>query len=181
MREIKNVTITPEILKLIADIDEFKGRWTVIETLAPERLTSLRRIATIESVGSSTRIEGATLSDAEVEKLLAGLPKATNIAYTGTPIEKTEHTFGAYIDYYTMEQAQKDQVTLEIVYEGRTHSASVFDTAAMDARFQDVFSDYRISERLRILGYGTRDAYLDAVTTIEAKARDAEAKRFVGG
>jgi len=73
MHEIKNITITPEILKLIAEIDEFKGRWTVIETLAPERLTSVRRIATIESVGSSTRIEGAKLSDAEVEKLLSGL------------------------------------------------------------------------------------------------------------
>jgi Fic family protein len=77
MHEIKNITITPEILKIIADIDEFKGRWTVIETLAPERLSSLRRIATIESVGSSTRIEGAKLSDAEVEKLLAGLQTKT--------------------------------------------------------------------------------------------------------
>jgi len=36
-------------------------------------VTTLRRIATIESVGSSTRIEGAKLSDAEVEKLLSGL------------------------------------------------------------------------------------------------------------
>ena len=73
MPDIRNITITPEILKLIANIDEFKGRWKVIETLAPEKLTSLRRIATIESVGSSTRIEGAKLSDAEVEKLLSGL------------------------------------------------------------------------------------------------------------
>src|SRR5271169_4879862 len=73
MHDIKNIVITPEILKLIADIDEFKGRWKVIETLAPEKLTTLRRIATIESVGSSTRIEGAKLSDAEVEKLLSGL------------------------------------------------------------------------------------------------------------
>jgi len=72
MHDIRNIIITPEILKLIADIDEFKGRWKVMETLAPERLTSLRRIATIESIGSSTRIEGAKLSDAEVEKLLSG-------------------------------------------------------------------------------------------------------------
>ena len=43
---------------------------------------------------------------------------------------------------------------------------------AMDARFEDVFSDYRLSERLQILGYGTRDAYLDARPTVEAKARD---------
>jgi Fic family protein len=73
MHAIKNIAITAEILKLIGEIDEFKGRWTAIETLAPERLTSLRRIATIESVGSSTRIEGARLSDAEIEKLLSGL------------------------------------------------------------------------------------------------------------
>jgi Fic family protein len=73
VHSIKNITITPEILKLIAEIDEFKGRWKAIETLAPEKLTALRRIATIESVGSSTRIEGSKLSDAEVEKLLAGL------------------------------------------------------------------------------------------------------------
>ena len=73
MYDIKNIIITPEILKLIADIDEFKGRWKVIETLAPEKLTSLRRIATIESVGSSTRIEGSKLSDSGVEKLLYGL------------------------------------------------------------------------------------------------------------
>jgi Fic family protein len=77
MHEIKNITITPEILKIVADIDEFKGRWTVVETLTPERLNSLRRIATIESVGSSTRIEGAKLSDAEVEMLLAGLQSKT--------------------------------------------------------------------------------------------------------
>src|ERR1700723_3645355 len=72
MHDIRNIIITPEILKLIADIDEFKGRWSVIESLAPERLSSLKRIAAIESAGSSTRIEGAKLTDAEVEKLLSG-------------------------------------------------------------------------------------------------------------
>ena len=65
--------ITPEILKLIAEIDEFKGAWAAIGRISPDRLTSLRRVATIESIGSSTRIEGAKLSDREVERLLAGL------------------------------------------------------------------------------------------------------------
>jgi Fic family protein len=74
---IRTLTITPEILKLIAEIDEFKGHWTAVATLAPEKLTALRRIATIESVGSSTRIEGAKLSDAEVETLLQGLDTKT--------------------------------------------------------------------------------------------------------
>jgi hypothetical protein len=48
--------ITPEILNLIAELDEFKGAWQAFGTLAPERLSALRRVATIESVGSSTRI-----------------------------------------------------------------------------------------------------------------------------
>ncbi len=62
-----------EILRLIASIDEFKGEWRVVESIEPERLTSLRRVATIESIGSSTRIEGAKLSDREVEALLGKL------------------------------------------------------------------------------------------------------------
>jgi len=69
----QTIEITPAILKLIAEIDEFKGAWTAIGRISPERMTALRRIATIESIGSSTRIEGAKLSDKEVEALLAGL------------------------------------------------------------------------------------------------------------
>jgi Fic family protein len=65
--------ITPEILNLIARIDEFKGAWRALGTLAPDRLSALRRVATIESIGSSTRIEGSKLSDREVERLLAKL------------------------------------------------------------------------------------------------------------
>lgn len=65
--------ITPELLNLIAEIDEFKGSWKALGTLAPERLSALRRVATIESVGSSTRIEGSRLSDREVEKLLSNI------------------------------------------------------------------------------------------------------------
>lgn len=67
------IQITPEILALIAEIDEFKGAWRALGTLAPERLKTLRHIATIESIGSSTRIEGSNLTDREVEKLLANL------------------------------------------------------------------------------------------------------------
>ena len=65
--------ITPEILRLIAELDEFKGAWRALGTLAPDRLSALRRVATIESIGSSTRIEGSKLTDREVERLLANL------------------------------------------------------------------------------------------------------------
>ena len=68
-----SLLITPEILALIAEIDEFKGAWRALGTLAPERLSALRRVATIESIGSSTRIEGAKLSDRDVERLLTNI------------------------------------------------------------------------------------------------------------
>ena len=67
------VKITPEILSLIAGIDEFKGAWRALGALAPDRLSALRRVATIESIGSSTRIEGSKLTDREVERLLSRL------------------------------------------------------------------------------------------------------------
>ena len=66
-------SITPEILRLIAELDEFKGQWRMIRSLSPEKLTSLRKGATIESVGSSTRIEGSKLTDRQVEDLLGRL------------------------------------------------------------------------------------------------------------
>ncbi len=73
MLRTDTLQITTEILALIARIDEFKGAWRALGTLAPERLSALRRVATIESIGSSTRIEGSKLSDREVERLLANL------------------------------------------------------------------------------------------------------------
>src|SRR3989339_1831493 len=73
MIQSSTIHITPEILTLIARIDEFKGAWRALGTLAPDRLSALRRVATIESIGSSTRIEGSKLSDREVERLLSNL------------------------------------------------------------------------------------------------------------
>jgi len=73
MIKINHLEISPDILNLIAEIDEFKGAWRALGTLAPERLSALRRVATIESIGSSTRIEGSKLEDREVEQLLSNL------------------------------------------------------------------------------------------------------------
>ena len=70
---IDTIRITSEILNLISTIDEFKGAWRALGTLAPDRLAALRRVATVESIGSSTRIEGSRLSDRDVERLLANL------------------------------------------------------------------------------------------------------------
>jgi Fic family protein len=73
MIQFATIQITPEILSLVAGIDEFKGAWRALGTLAPDRLSALLRVATIESIGSSTRIEGSKLSDRDVERLLSKL------------------------------------------------------------------------------------------------------------
>ena len=47
MIQTSTVQITPEILVLIASIDEFKGAWRALGTLAPGRLSALLRVATL--------------------------------------------------------------------------------------------------------------------------------------
>jgi Fic family protein len=59
-----------QINQLLSIIDTFKGTWKALEQTKSGYLKELRKIATIESIGSSTRIEGATLTDEEVENLL---------------------------------------------------------------------------------------------------------------
>ena len=56
--------------KLLSQIDTFKGSWQKIEHKEARYLKELRKMATVASVGSSTRIEGVKLTDAEIEKLL---------------------------------------------------------------------------------------------------------------
>ena len=63
-----------ELMRLLGEIDEFKGRWRKLGEIRAERLASLLQVTTIESAGSSTRIEGAQLSDDEVARVLQGLP-----------------------------------------------------------------------------------------------------------
>ena len=67
------ITVDQDMLQLISELDEFKGKWLALKNMSPERLQQLRKVATIESIGSSTRIEGAKLSDAQVETLLSNL------------------------------------------------------------------------------------------------------------
>lgn len=73
MIRFESISIDPMLLNLVAELDEFKSRWEMLGRLAPDKLQSLRRVAIIESVGSSTRIEGARLTDREVEAFLANL------------------------------------------------------------------------------------------------------------
>lgn len=75
MIKTDDIKITNQMLTIISEIDEFKITWKLLGKMTPDRLKSLKKVATIESVGSSNRIEGNKLSDIEVEKLLSHIKK----------------------------------------------------------------------------------------------------------
>jgi Fic family protein len=58
------------VMQLIAAIDEYRGKWNIVEKHENRYVKELRKIATIQSIGSSTRIEGATMTDEEIGNLL---------------------------------------------------------------------------------------------------------------
>ena len=65
--------IPAEIWSKITKIDELKGQWIAGARLSPQVLNRLKRSVLITSTGASTRIEGAKLSDEDVEKLMRGI------------------------------------------------------------------------------------------------------------
>ena len=100
-----SLVITDGMLKIIGEIDEFKGAWRAIGRIAPDRLSSLRRVATIESIGSSTRIEGSALSDREVERLLSNLE-------TRSFSTRDEQEVAGYADVMNMVFSHADEIGL---------------------------------------------------------------------
>lgn len=91
MIQTHTLQITSTMLNIISELDAFNGKWIALGNLAPERLQSLRYVATIESIGSSTRIEGSQLSDREVKALLSNLQ-------TGSFTNRDEQEVAGYAD-----------------------------------------------------------------------------------
>jgi Fic family protein len=73
LEPLRNLVLTSDLLRLVGELDEFKGAWKAFGNLAPDRLATLRHVTTVESVGASTRIEGAKLTDREIDLLLSNL------------------------------------------------------------------------------------------------------------
>ena len=81
-----------------------------------------------------------------------GLPNASKIAFTGTPLiksQKTNHEFGSYIDTYTIEQSVKDGSTVQILYEGREARVNV-TAESLDSLFDEYFGDRTEEEQAAI-------------------------------
>lgn len=78
------------IIKKIGFIDSFKGKWTGLELRESVYLKELKIIATIESIGSSTRIEGAALTNEEVKNLI------DSVKVTSFKTRDEQEVFGYY-------------------------------------------------------------------------------------
>lgn len=110
--------------------------------------------------------------------LMAGMPNCTRIGFTGTPIimgdkKRTHEIFGAFIDKYTIKEAEADGATVPVLYEGRTARGAVKDGASMDGLFEDLFSEHS-AEELELIKkkYATKGHIFDAPALIDDKARD---------
>ena len=110
--------------------------------------------------------------------LLAGLPNCARIGFTGTPIimgekKRTHEIFGAFIDKYSIKEAEADGATVPVLYEGRTAQGAVKEGATLDALFEDLFRDHS-AEELELIKqkYATKGNILEAPKLITDKARD---------
>lgn len=147
MKEPERV-LGSDLVKLIAEIDEFKGRWDALKTLSPDRLDALRKVATIESIGSSTRIEGAKLTDRQVETLLANIemrPFATRDEQeVGGYAEAMDLVFESYEDLHLTENhvRQLHQTLLRHSTKDERHRGSYKtlpnNVVAYDAQGQEI-------------------------------------------
>lgn len=109
--------------------------------------------------------------------LMAALPNAAKIGFTGTPImregkKKTESIFGPYIDKYTIRQAEADGAVVPIFYEGRTAKGAVAGGSDLDTLFEDMFVERTPDEIEKLKArYATTGAVLEAPQLIAAKAK----------
>ena len=100
--------------------------------------------------------------------LLAGLPNCARIGFTGTPIimgekKRTHEIFGAFIDRYTIKEAEADGATVPILYEGRTANGAIKDGASLDELFEDLLRQHSAEELEAIKRkYATKGQILEA-------------------
>ncbi|HEY0076857.1 MAG TPA: DEAD/DEAH box helicase family protein, partial [Abditibacteriaceae bacterium] len=110
--------------------------------------------------------------------MMAALPNAAKVGFTGTPIfndgdRNTLRIFGRYLDKYGMTASWRDGATVEIVYEGRAADGLVEETQKLDQAFENRFKNYTEAERAAIRQrYGNEPDILEAPRLIAAKARD---------
>jgi type I restriction enzyme R subunit len=106
-----------------------------------------------------------------------GLPNATFVGFTGTPIEmvdkNTQQVFGDYIDVYDITQAVEDNATVPIHYEGKIVRLKIDDNtkAAIDDTFDEVTEGMEDNEKAKFAGkWSTLEALAGASERLDELA-----------
>lgn len=127
-------------------------------------------------IDEAHRTQSSDLGD----NIFEAFPNAARLAFTGTPLiterhgeKKTVKRFGEYIDTYKLMDAVEDGTTLQILYEGRTADAALYDKHGFETRFENLFKERSEEELLAIKKkYGATGDILEAEQRIAAIARD---------
>ena len=174
---LTTLIITQELLKIIAELDKFNATWEVKNSHNPEYLTHLRHVATIESIGSSTRIEGVKLTDREIESLLGKVGKQSFSSRDEQEVvgyaEVMETVFTNFQDIQISENyikqlhrdllrlSEKDQRHMG-EYKKHSNSVEAFDNTgkSLGVVFETA-SAFDTPEQMRDLVYWTKEALED--------------------
>ncbi|HDH08759.1 MAG TPA: type I restriction endonuclease subunit R [Gammaproteobacteria bacterium] len=127
-------------------------------------------------IDEAHRTQGSDLSN----NIFEAFPNAVRVAFTGTPLiterhgeKKTHKRFGQYIDTYKLMDAVNDGATLQILYEGKTADAALYDKHGFETAFEDLFKDRSEEDLLAIKKkYGATGDILEAEQRINAIAAD---------
>jgi len=121
------------ILKSISFIDSFKGKWNILESKENIYLKELRKIATIESIGSSTRIEGAQLTNEEIKQLLENV-KITELK------SRDEQEVVGYYDVLEIIYENYENISISKNYIQQLHQ-SLLKYSTKDDRHRGVYKN----------------------------------------
>lgn len=127
-------------------------------------------------IDEAHRTQSSDLGD----NIFEAFPNAARIAFTGTPLiterhgeKKTVKRFGEYIDTYRLMDAVEDGTTLQILYEGRTADAALYDKHGFETKFENLFKERSEEELLQIKKkYGATGDLLEAEQRIAEIAKD---------
>ena len=127
-------------------------------------------------IDEAHRTQSSDLGD----NIFEAFPNAARVAFTGTPLiterhgeKKTIKRFGEYIDTYRLMDAVEDGTTLQILYEGRTADAALYDKHGFETKFENLFKERSEEELLQIKKkYGATGDLLEAEQRITEIAKD---------
>lgn len=168
---------------------KFMDRTEALPQMVAEALGNYGKLPKVDTFGVVNRSDRILIMIDEAHRtqssdmgdnLFEAFPKATRIAFTGTPLITEQHgpkrtvkRFGEYIDTYKLMDAVHDGATLQILYEGRTADTALKDKHVFDTKFEDLFRE-RTAEELQAIKkkYGATGDLLEAEQRIAAIGRD---------